>query len=314
MPVLNLLIRAIDGAARSDVFRRLDPAALGRALTPLRRNLAYVAVWATVFAAMQLRTGTEVALARGVSLLSQGRVEETIDHYRRLVRERPDRAALQNELGYVLLRAGRGAEALAPLEAAAALAPDVAQTHNSLGVAHVQGRRWDAAVAAFRRALELQPDYPEVSFNLAQLHDGGRGVPADPAGAARLYRQSAERGHAGAQVNLGRMHRDGRGVAQDDAEAVRWYRRAADQGHPFAQFNLALMYRSGDGVEQDDVAAHMWLSLAAARLAGDQREASAAARARAIESRAALEQRMNPAEVAAAERLARQWQPAAGKP
>ena len=312
VPVLNLLIRAIDGAARSDAFRRLDPAALGRALTPLRRNLAYVAVWAAVFVVMQLQTGTEVALARGVSLLSQGRVEETIDHYRRLVHERPDRAALQNELGYVLLRTGRAAEALAPLEAAAALAPDVAQTHNSLGVAHVQGRRWDAAVAAFRRALDLQPDYPEASFNLAQLHDGGRGVTADAAEAARLYRQAAERGHAGAQVNLGRMHRDGRGVPQDDAEAVRWYRRAADQGHPFAQFNLALMYRSGDGVEQDDVAAHLWLSLAAARLAGDRRETSVAARARAVEARTTLEQRMSRAEIAAAERLARQWRPAAG--
>ncbi len=312
VPVLNLLIRAIDGAARSDVFRRLDPAALGRALTPLRRNLAYVGVWAAVFVVMQLQTGTEVALARGVSLLSQGRVAETIAHYRDLVQAQPDRAELQNELGYVLLRAGRAAEALPPLEAAAALAPDVAQTHNSLGVAYVQGQRWDAAVAAFRRALELQPEYPEASFNLAQLYDGGRGVAADAAEAVRLYRQAAERGHAGAQVNLGRLYRDGRGVPRDDAEAVRWYRRAADQGHPFAQFNLALMYRSGDGVEQDDVAAHMWFSLAAVQLAGDQREAAAAARARAVDSRAALEQRMSPAEVAAAERLARQWLQAGG--
>ena len=219
---------------------------------------------------------------------------------------------LQNELGYVLLRAGRAAEALAPLEAAAALAPDVAQTHNSLGVAYVQGRRWDDAVAAFGRALELQPDYPEASFNLAQLHDGGRGVAADAAEAARIYRRAAERGHVGAQVNLGRMYSDGRGVPRDAAEAVHWYRRAADQGHPFAQFNLALMYRSGDGVEQDDVAAHMWLSLAGDRLAGDRREASVAARARAVESRTALEQRMSPAEIAAAERLARQWRPVAG--
>ena len=311
VPVLNLLIRAIDSAARSDVLRRLDPAALGRALTPVRRNLAYVAVWAVVFVAMQLQTGTEVALARGVSLLSQGRVAETIAHYRDVVRAQPERAVLQNELGYVLLRAGRTAEALGPLEAAAALAPDVAQTHNSLGVAHVRGRRRDAAVAAFRRALELQPDYPEASFNLAQLHDGGRGVAADPAEAARLYRQAAARGHAGAQVNLGRLYRDGRGVRQDDAAAVRWYQRAADQGHPFAQFNLALMYRAGDGVAQDDVAAHMWLSLAAARLAGDEREAAAAARARAVDSRAALERRMSPGQVAAAERLARQWRPGA---
>ena len=310
VPLLNLSIRAIDGAVRSNLLRRFDPAALGPTLGPLRRNLAWVVLWAAAFAAMQMGTGTEVALARGVSLLSQGRVEETIAHYRALVRAHPERAALHNELGYVLLRAGRAEEALAPLEAAAARAPDVAQTHNSLGVAHVQGGRWSAAVAAFRRALALQPDYPEAGFNLAQLHDGGRGVAADAAEAARLYRRAAERGHAGAQVNLGRMHQAGRGVARDDAEAVRWYRRAADQGHPFAQFNLASMYRSGAGVRQDAVAAYMWYALAAERLAGDAREAATAARARAVAARAAVEQGLRPDEIAAARRLARQWRPA----
>ncbi len=302
VPALNLLIRAIDRAARSDAVRRFDPARLGRNLTPLGRNVAYVAVWAAVFTGMQTRTGTEVALARGVSLLSQGRVEAAVAHYRDLVRAQPDRAALQNELGYVLLRAGRAAEALAPLQRAAALDPDVAQTHNSLGIAHVEAGRWRAAAAAFGRAIALRPDYAEAQFNLAQLHDRGRGVPADPAEAARLYRRAAERGHAGAQVNLGRLHRAGRGVARNDAEAVRWYRRAAGQGHPFAQFNLALMHRSGEGVEQDDAAAHLWYTLAAARLTG-------AARARAVEGRAAVERRMRPAEIAEAERRAREWRP-----
>ena len=74
------------------------------------------------------------------------------------------------------------------------------------------------------------------------------------------------------------------------------------------------MYRSGDGVEPDDATAHMWLSLAADRLAGDGREAAVAARARAVESRAALERGMSPAEIAAAEQLARQWRPAGGSP
>ncbi len=311
VPVLNLLIKAIDGAARSAALRRLDPAMLGRALTPLHRNLAYVTVWAAVFAVMQLRTGTEVALARGVSLLSQGRIEATIDHYRDLAHAQPDQATLQNELGYVLLRAGRAAEALEPLQRAAALAPDVAQTHNSLGAVHVQAGRFEAGVAAFRQALALQPDYPEAQFNLAQLHDRGRGVPADATAAARLYRAAAELGHAGAQVNLGSLYRGGRGVQQDDTEAVRWYRRAAERGQPIAQFNLAQMYAAGDGVAQDDIAAYRWYSVAAARLAADPSEVSVAARTRAVEARAALARRMSPADVAEAERQARTWTPAA---
>ena len=42
--------QAIDRAARSAVLRRFDPAALGRALAPRRRYLAYMWVWAVVFA------------------------------------------------------------------------------------------------------------------------------------------------------------------------------------------------------------------------------------------------------------------------
>ena len=313
VPVLNLLIKAIDAAARSDLLRRFDPAALGAGLLPRRRHLAYVTAWTVIFTAMQLQSGAEVALARGVSLLSQGRVEDTIAHYRRLTREQPERAAFQNELGYVLLRTGRAPEALEPLQRAAALDPAVAQTHNSLGAVHAQAGRFDAAVAAFRQALALQPDYPEAQFNLAQLYDRGRGVPADPAEAARLYRAAADQGHAGAQVNLGRLYRDGRGVARDDAAAAGWYQRAADRGQPIAQFNLAQMYASGSGVRQDDVAAYMWYSIAANLLAQDRRDAAADAHARAVEARAALARGMSTEEVAEAERLAQEWRPA-GRP
>ena len=310
VPVLNLLIKGIDAAARSDLLQRLDPARLGAGLLPRRRHLAYVAVWTVVFTTMQVESGSEVALARGVSLLSQGRTADTIAHYRRLTQEDPERAVYQNELGYVLLRAGRAPEALEPLQRAAALDPDVAQTHNSLGAVHVQAGRFEDGVAALRRALALQPDYPEAQFNLAQLHDRGRGVPADPAEAARLYRAAAEQRHMGAQVNLGRLYRDGRGVDRDDAEAVRWYRLAAERGQPIAQFNLAQMYAAGDGVEQDDVAAYLWYSVAAARLAADRRDASVAARTRAVDARDALARRMRPEDVAEAERQARAWTPA----
>ncbi|MYI75110.1 MAG: tetratricopeptide repeat protein [Acidobacteria bacterium] len=310
VPVLNLLIKGIDAAARSDLLQRLDPARLGAGLLPRRRHLAYVAVWTVVFTAMQVESGSEVALARGVSLLSHGRTADTIAHYRRLTQEDPERAVYQNELGYVLLRAGRAPEALEPLQRAAALDPDVAQTHNSLGAVHVQAGRFEDGVAALRRALALQPDYPEAQFNLAQLHDRGRGVPADPAEAARLYGAAAEQGHLGAQVNLGRLYRAGRGVERDDAEAVRWYRRAAERGQPIAQFNLAQMYAAGDGVEQDDVAAYLWYSVAAARLAADRRDASVAARTRAVDARDALARRMRPEDVAEAERQARAWTPA----
>jgi hypothetical protein len=57
VPLLNLLIKAIDRGGRVGPLRRLDPAAIGRSLSPLRRNLAYVSIWAIVFGGMSAAQG-----------------------------------------------------------------------------------------------------------------------------------------------------------------------------------------------------------------------------------------------------------------
>ncbi len=125
----------------------------------------------------------------------------------------------------------------------------------------------------------------------------------DYATALREFRVLAEQGLADAQYNLGVMYAKGEGVPQDYAEAVKWFRLAADQAHDLALFNLGRMYGLGRGVPQDDVAAHMWFNLAASRLPPGE------ARNDAIQNRDIAEQRMTPAQVAAAQRLARNWLP-----
>jgi hypothetical protein len=57
VPLLNLSIKAIDRAVRSEPLRRFDPAAIGRSLAPRRRNLAYISVWALLFAGMSAAQG-----------------------------------------------------------------------------------------------------------------------------------------------------------------------------------------------------------------------------------------------------------------
>jgi hypothetical protein len=52
VPLLNLSITLIDRAVRARPLRRLDPAALGRRLAPRQRHLAYMTIWAIVFATM----------------------------------------------------------------------------------------------------------------------------------------------------------------------------------------------------------------------------------------------------------------------
>ena len=57
IPILNLSIKLIDQLARSNVLQRIDPTVVVRSLTPRRRHLAYMSMWATVFAILSAVQG-----------------------------------------------------------------------------------------------------------------------------------------------------------------------------------------------------------------------------------------------------------------
>ena len=183
----------------------------------------------------------------------------------------------------------------------------------TLGLTAPAWAGWDEAVAAYDRgdyatALgEMRPlaeqGHAEAQFNLGLMYDNGQGVPQDYAEAVKWYRKAAEQGHAKAQHNLGVMYDKGQGVPQDYAEAVKWYRKAAEQGVAEAQNNLGLMYSKGQGVPQDDAQAHMWYNLAASRLpTGEDRDL-------AVKNRDIVANRMTPAQISEAQKLAREWRP-----
>ncbi|MDP2063699.1 MAG: sel1 repeat family protein [Phaeovulum sp.] len=70
----------------------------------------------------------------------------------------------------------------------------------------------------------------EAQFRLGILLEYGRGVPQDPAEAARLYRLAAAQGHVLAQRNLATLLHLGRVLARDPVRAQIWARIAADAG------------------------------------------------------------------------------------
>lgn len=137
--------------------------------------------------------------------------------------------------------------------------------------------------------------------------------------ALRLFQMDAERGNAAAQNNVGVIYEAGLGLDADDRVAEKWYRRAADQGLADAQFNLAVILATRRPKTWGDVArsylefelgtkpkapktgsryveAYMWLSLTAKN-----------GHAMASPSRKRLGGRMAPAQIAEAQRLAREW-------
>ena len=78
-----------------------------------------------------------------------------------------------------------------------------------------------------------------------------------------------------------------------------WFRRAADQGDAEAQSNLGVMYSEGQGLPQDYVQAFMWLDIAAAQNGG----------IRIKNNRDIVSERMTAAQIAEAQKLAREWKP-----
>ncbi len=136
---------------------------------------------------------------------------------------------------------------------------------------------------------------------IGMMYLSGQGVPKDYAKAMALLRKSGEQGFSPAQHRIGIMYEKGWGVPQDYVEAVKWYRKAAEQGLVKSQAMLSRMYLKGKGVPKDYVMAYMWMNLAAAK-GGKKSEGIG-------ELREIIARNMTPAQIAEAQRLAREWKP-----
>ena len=85
---------------------------------------------------------------------------------------------------------------------------------------------------------------------------------------------------------------------RDYTTALRLIRPLAEQGDANAQYNLGVFYDNGLAVPLDHVRAWMWFNLAAAQ----GKEGAAA-------FRDLIARRMTPAQIAEAQKLAREWKP-----
>jgi localization factor PodJL len=157
------------------------------------------------------------------------------------------------------------------------------------------------SVAAFqwlqKAALQGQP---VAEYRLGTLYERGQGVAASAALAVKWYLAAANQGNRKAMHNLAVAYAEGSAGPKNTAEAARWFAEAAVLGLSDSQFNLAVLYERGDGVPQSLIDSYKWYSIAAA--GGD------------IESKArmaVLKTQLSSADLAAAERAAQNFQPAA---
>ena len=90
---------------------------------------------------------------------------------------------------------------------------------------------------------------------------------------------------------------------RDYTTALRLIRPLAEQGDASAQYNLGVFYDNGLGVPQDLVRAYMWFTLSAAQ----GKEGAAV-------FRDLIARRMTPAQIAEAQKFAREWKPTKQQP
>ena len=164
----------------------------------------------------------------------------------------------------------------------------------------------DVVIALFAFVLAASPASAQSSLEADMRTAAAAYERKDMATAVRLWRIWAERGNAEARTLLGAMYWSGEGVPRDHKEAARFYLLAADQGYARAQNDIGFMLGFGEGIPpRDDVEAYKWLSLAVERYTAKNED-------RLIQAKhdlATLAKRMNPAQIAEAQRRARAWKP-----
>ena len=135
-----------------------------------------------------------------------------------------------------------------------------------------------------------------AQYDLGFYYSTGIGVGHDDVEAAKWFRMAADQNHAEAEMKLGTMYAAGKGVAQNDIEAGKWLLRAAEHGNVEAQVKLGIRNEQGYGVAPDFMQAYMWYTIAGQN--GDTD---------AVEWRDTLSGTMTPAQIAEAQKRAREW-------
>jgi Flp pilus assembly protein TadD len=102
----------------------------------------------------------------GVILVSNGQLDEAIDHYHEALKLRPSNPQTHYDLGIALRRKGQTDAAIREYKEALQLRPNYQKAHNNLGNLLFQDGKIDEAVSHLRQALELQSDYAEAHNNL----------------------------------------------------------------------------------------------------------------------------------------------------
>jgi hypothetical protein len=249
VPLLNLMIEAIDRAARSGSLAWLDPERIGRGVAPRARSLAYVSLWVIAFGAMTAADGVgDYHPGHTVPFWEQacrdGRTHACSNLATLLRRHCDDRSGWAcNELG-ILGATGR-----------AATPPPEALLRRACSFGVRDGCANLAMLAAGTpRFLHEEPRLQDYPILLRQ----GKGAPPYTT-PFEFYAGACRQGWTDGCASLAVFYLQGSGVAADKPRAASMWERGCAAGHARSCSNLGFMYKVGDGVVKDEPKALAYL-------------------------------------------------------
>ncbi|WP_299616608.1 hypothetical protein [Pelagibius sp.] len=169
-----------------------------------------------------------------------------------------------------------------------------------LGEAYNEGRGVDQDLNAGAKWINAAAARGErrAQYTVGAAYYNGNNVEQDYVRAATYLADAANQDYAPAQYLLAECYANGRGVTRNLAWAARWYGKAADQGYADGAFSYGVMQAAGLGIPTDMARGYAWLSVA------DQ-----VGHASAKDVRAAIANKMSPAELERGKTQASKFQP-----
>ena len=115
----------------------------------------------------------------GVLLSRAGQFDTAIENFNEAIRLKPDLAVAYSNRGNALSETGRNEEALASYDTAVQLKPDYANAFFNRGNVQSSLGLFEAAVESYNEAIRLIPDYAEAYFNRSCLNEHCRASDAE---------------------------------------------------------------------------------------------------------------------------------------
>jgi tetratricopeptide (TPR) repeat protein len=130
---------------------------------------------------------------------NEGRLEESLDHYRRAVSLNPTFADAHYNLARLLAKRGLHDEAVGHYRQALRFKPNDVETRNNLGLLLAARGETAASLEEFQKAVQIDPSYGRAFFNMGRVYASE----GDLENASRYYRVALKLNPTEAEVHLG---------------------------------------------------------------------------------------------------------------